>query len=449
LIMENMKTWDKGHKLDKQIEKFTVGNDRETDLLLAPFDILGSLAHASMLGSIGILSKKETIQLTGELKNIYEIIQSGDFQIEPDVEDIHSQVEKNLIEKLGDTGKKIHTGRSRNDQVLVDLHLFIRDKLSQVVLATAELAEVLIRMSNRYRDKLLPGYTHYQVAMPASFGLWFASFAESLADDLLVCKAAYGISDQNPLGSGAGFGSSFPLDRKMTTRLLGFKDMRYNVMHAMKSRGKLEQVAAQALAAVGDTLAKLASDVCLYAGQDYGFIELPDEYTTGSSIMPHKKNPDLFEMIRGYCNQLRALPNEIAMISSNLHTGYHREFQLMKEPLLEGFEVLLNCLNILIKVIPGMIVKSVDLKQEKYRYLFSVEEVNKHVQNGLPFREAYLKIAKDIESGKYTQVLELQHTHEGSIGNLCNDEVQKKIDERISDFNFGAANRALEGLLEE
>ncbi|MBL7111218.1 MAG: argininosuccinate lyase [Bacteroidales bacterium] len=443
-----MKTWDKGYKLDEQVEKFTVGSDRVTDLVLAPYDILGSLAHASMLGSIGILSKKETLQLTGELKNLYKIIQSGDFQIEPDVEDIHSQVEKHLIEKLGDLGKKIHTGRSRNDQVLVDLHLFIRDKLALVVKVTAELAKVLIGMSNRHKEMLLPGYTHYQVAMPASFGLWFASFAESLADDLLVCQAAYRMSDQNPLGSGAGFGSSFPLDRKLTTRLLGFRDMRYNVMHAMKSRGKLEQIAAQALASVGDTLSKLASDVCLYAGQDYGFIELPGEYTTGSSIMPHKKNPDLFEMIRGYCNRLRALPNEIAMISSNLHTGYHREFQLMKEPLFEGFEVLLNCLRILIKVIPELGIRSADLNQEKYRYLFSVEEVNRHVLNGLPFREAYRKIAKDIESGDYSPGQDLQHTHEGSIGNLCNDEVLNKIDERLREFNFQTGNKALQKLLE-
>jgi len=444
-----MKTWDKGYKLDKQVEKFTVGSDRETDLVLAPYDILGSLAHAMMLGSIGILSDEETVQLTVELKNIYRTIESGDFKIEPDVEDIHSQVEKQLTEKLGDLGKKIHTGRSRNDQVLTDLHLFIRDKLSHVVKATGELAEVLIGMSDKNKKMLLPGYTHYQVAMPASFGLWFASFAESLADDLLVCHTAYMISDQNPLGSGAGFGSSFPLKRKLTTGLLGFGDMRYNVMHAMKSRGKLEQLTAQALASVGDTLAKLASDVCLYAGQDYGFIELPDEYTTGSSIMPHKKNPDLFEMIRGFCNRLRALPNEMAMISSNLHTGYHREFQLMKEPLFEAFDVLIDCLNILKKVIPGLGIKSVDLKQEKYNYLFSVEEVNRYVQNGLPFREAYQKVAGEIENGEYTPGHDIQHSHEGSIGNLCNDEVLQKVNERIRNFNFETANKALSELLEE
>ncbi len=443
-----MKTWDKGYKLDEMVEKFTVGSDRSTDMALAPYDILGSIAHALMLGSVGILNKNETKQLTGELKNLYRIIQSGEFQIEPDVEDIHSQVEKHLIEKLGDLGKKIHTGRSRNDQVLVDLHLFIRDKLALVVRETVELAKVLIGMSNLHKEVLLPGYTHYQVAMPASFGLWFASFAESLADDLLSCQAAYTMSDQNPLGSGAGFGSSFPLDRKMTTRLLGFRNMRYNAMHAMRSRGKLEQFTAQAMASVSDTLSKLASDVCLYAGQDFGFIELPDEYTTGSSIMPHKKNPDLFEMIRGYCNRLRALPNEIAMISSNLHTGYHREFQLLKEPLFEGFEVLLNCIRILNKVMPGLGINSVDLKQEKYRYLFSVEEVSRHVGNGLPFREAYQRIARDIESGAYSPNQDLQHTHEGSIGNLCNDEVVNKIDERLHDFNFETGSKALQELLD-
>jgi argininosuccinate lyase len=443
-----MKTWDKGYKLDEQVEKFTVGSDRETDLVLAPYDILGSLAHARMLGSAGILSRKETSRVAGALKSMFRDIQSGDFRIEPGVEDIHSQVEKRLIEKLGDLGKKIHTGRSRNDQVLVDLHLYIRDKILDIVRATADLAKVLINLSNKHKEMLLPGYTHYQVAMPASFGLWFASFAESLADDLLVCRVACAMADQNPLGSGAGFGSSFPLDRKLTTRLLGFKDLRYNVMHAMKSRGKLEQTAAQALASIGDTLAGLASDICLYAGQDFGFIKLPDEYTTGSSIMPHKKNPDLFEMIRGHCNRLRALPNEMAMIATNLHTGYHREFQLMKKPLFEGFEVLNDCLNMLIKVIPEMGIIQADLKQEKYRYLFTVEAVNRYVRAGMPFREAYRKVAQDIENGNYSPEQDMMHTHEGSTGNLCNDEVLAKIDERVNDFDFVTAKKALQKLLE-
>ena len=441
-----MKTWDKGYKLDGQVEQFTVGSDRETDLELAVFDVLGSIAHTTMLGSIGLLNGRESKQLISELKAIFRLIHSGEFKIEQDVEDIHSQIEKHLIEKLGSLGKKIHAGRSRNDQVLVDLHLYVRDRIFQVVQAMERLAKVLLGLSNTHKDKLLPGYTHYQVAMPSSFGLWFASFAECLADDLLACQAAYLFADQNPLGSGAGFGSSFPLDRKMTTRLLGFRDMRYNVVHAMKSRGRLEQASARALASIADTLARLASDVCLYAGQDYGFIELPDELTTGSSIMPHKKNPDLFELIRGYCNRLRALPNEIAMISSNLHTGYHREFQLIKEPLFKGFEIMSNCLDMLIKVLPMLKINAIDPGQEKYRYLFSVEEVNRRVQEGIPFRDAYREIAEDIEKGRFSPVPEIQHIHEGSIGNLCNEEIQAKIDRRMDSFDFETAQKALNNL---
>ena len=425
-----MKLWDKGIPADQRTEEFTVGKDRELDLLLAPFDILGSLAHAAMLEKIGLLRSSEGKELKVTLQELYRLSMTGELIIEKGVEDIHSQVEKTLTQKLGDTGKKIHTARSRNDQVLLDIHLFTRDKIANLAHLTLKLSERLLLLSEQHRKTILPGYTHFQVAMPASFGLWFASFAESMADDLFLLNASFQISNQCPLGSAAGFGTSLPIDRSFTSGLLGFGDLRYNSMHAMNTRGKMEKIAAQAVASLALTLSKLATDICLYMGEDMGFIKFPESLTTGSSIMPHKKNPDLFELVRGKCNKLQALPVAIGQVLTNLPSGYHRDFQLIKEDYLNCYEDLSGCLEIMIYALPEIQVIPPDLNQEKYRYMFSVEEVNKLVIRGIPFRDAFRLITEKIKNGSFKPDTNLNHTHEGSLGNLCNDKIRKKLEQR-------------------
>ncbi len=430
------KLWQKTTEVNKEIEKFTVGKDREMDLFLAPFDVQGSLAHITMLQSIGLLSKEELALLSSELKEIYKEISEGNFVIEDGVEDVHSQIELLLTQKLGDVGKKIHSGRSRNDQVLVDLKLFTRQALKEIVLHTQELFEVLLSLSEKYKDHLLPGYTHLQIAMPSSFGLWFGAYAESLTDDVLMLLSAYKIANKNPLGSAAGYGSSFPLNRQLTTDLLGFQLLNYNVVYAQMGRGKTERNVASALASLAGTLGKLAMDVCLYINQNFGFISFPENLTTGSSIMPHKKNPDVFELIRAKCNKIQSLPNEIALITANLPSGYHRDLQIIKESFLPAFETLHDCLSIAIYTLPQISVKENILKDEKYKYLYSVEVVNNLVLQGLPFRDAYKKVGVDIEQGKFEVPSSLHHTHEGSLGNLMNEEIAKSMNDLLSQFQF-------------
>jgi len=443
-----MKLWEKGNQSEKFIEEFTVGQDPDLDLYLAPYDILGSIAHVLMLKDVGLLEDEETSRLQSELITLYRESANGHFTIENGIEDVHSQVEAILSRRLGDTGKKIHTGRSRNDQVLVDLHLFIRDQIREIVLKMKDLAETLLGLSEQYKNYLLPGYTHFQVAMPSSFGLWFGCFAESLADDLLVFRAAYHFANQNPLGSGAGFGTSFPINRKRTTELLGFDDLSYNVMYAMNKRGRTEKAMAQAISSVADTLGKLSSDLCMYMGQDFGFVSLPGKFTTGSSIMPHKSNPDVFELVRGYCNQFISLPNEISLIVSNLPTGYHRDFQLIKESFIPSIYKIKSCITIVNQILPELKIEEIDMSCGKYKYIFSVEEVNKLVMKGVPFRDAYREIADKIEKGEYQSSPDIKHTHEGSMGNLCNERISEKIQNRILEFNFEKEQKALQKLLE-
>jgi argininosuccinate lyase len=441
------KLWQKDKDSLSEVTRFTVGNDRELDLLMARFDVLGSLAHIQMLESVGLLQKEEGDKLGAELKNIYKKIVAGNFKIDDGVEDIHSQVEILLTETLGDIGKKIHSGRSRNDQVLVDVKLFLRDELESLVGLMKELFDLLQEQSEKNKDKMLPGYTHQQLAMPSSFGLWFGAYAESLVDDAITLQAAYHITNKNPLGSAAGYGSSFPLNRTMTTRLLGFEDLNYNVVYAQMSRGKTEKIVASALSNVAGTLGKLSTDVCLYLNQNFGFISFPDELTTGSSIMPHKKNPDVFELIRAKCNSIQALPNEITLITGNLPSGYHRDWQMLKELLFPALATLKDCLRMAILMLSKVEVKSDILADEKYKYLFSVEEVNKLVLSGTPFRDAYRKVGQDIEKGNFKYSTNVHHTHEGSIGNLANDQIKRMMDEAIAKFNFGQAKEALEKLL--
>jgi argininosuccinate lyase len=428
------KLWQKDVKVNEEIDTFTVGKDRELDLLLADSDVIGSLAHIRMLESIGLLKKEELISLTQELKEIYDLIVQGGFIIEDGVEDVHSQVELMLTKKLGDTGKKIHSGRSRNDQVLLDLKLFMRKEIFNISDRINMLFERLISLSNAQKDVLLPGYTHLQIAMPSSFGLWFGAYAESLADDLGVLRSAYDLVNRNPLGSAAGYGSSFPLNRQMTTDLLGFESMNYNVVYAQMGRGKAERVLANAMSVVAETLAKFAMDVCLYMGQNHGFLSFPDEYTTGSSIMPHKKNPDVFELIRARCNKLKALPNEISMITTNLPSGYHRDLQMIKESFVPAFENLKECLYMTWFMLEKIRVKEELLKEDKYKYLFSVELVNELVLGGMAFRDAYVEVGRRIAEGNYTIPENLHHTHEGSIGNLCNDKIQERAAKEIEYF---------------
>ena len=448
-----MKLWQKANtSVSDKIEAFTVGRDRELDLQLAEFDVLSSLAHARMLESIGLLTGLELAALRAELKTLYQEIQAGSFVIEEGVEDVHSQVELRLTRRLGEAGKKIHSGRSRNDQVLTDLKLYLRDRLGRVVSETKRLFDLLLELSEKPRDVLLPGYTHLQIAMPSSFGLWFGAYAESLVDDLIVVGAAYQISNKNPLGSGAGYGSSFPLNRAMTTELLGFQSLHRNAVYAQMSRGKTEQTAAVALAAVATTLARLATDVCLYNSQNFGFLTLPDELTTGSSIMPHKKNPDVAELLRARTNRLRALPNELALLLTNLPSGYHRDLQLTKEILMPAFEELLNCLDITNFTLTNIRVNADIFRDNRYDAIFSVERVNELVLTGVPFREAYRQTAQEIAGGAYRpsgarSVAGLNHTHEGSLGNLGNDQIRAEMERVVADFNFEKTERAVKDLL--
>ncbi|MCK7556981.1 argininosuccinate lyase [Chitinophaga sedimenti] len=417
------------------------------DTYLAPFDVLGSLAHIAMLQSINLLERDELTVLQQELKNIYKEITSGDFKLEEGVEDIHSQVELLLTRRLGEVGKKIHSGRSRNDQVLVDLKLFLRHELEVLVAEVKSLFDLLQQQSEAYKDHLLPGYTHLQIAMPSSFGLWFGAYAESLVDDLTVLQGAYKTVNKNPLGSAAGYGSSFPLNRTMTTQLLGFEDLNYNVVYAQMGRGKTEKIVAFALSGIAATLSKMAMDACMFMNQNFGFIGFPDELTTGSSIMPHKKNPDVWELIRSHCNKLQALPNEVAMMTVNLPSGYHRDLQLLKESLFPAFGTLTSCIRMAKLMIENIKVKENILQDEKYKYLFSVEVVNNLVLEGLPFREAYKKVGLDIENGSFTTGTKVNHTHEGSIGNLCTAQIKGMMDKVLADFNFDKVNKAVEALL--
>ena len=442
-----MKLWEKSVQVTDEIDKFTVGHDRELDLYLAPYDVLGSMAHVTMLHSIGLIADDELPQLLSELKRIYEIAQSGDFVIEDGIEDVHSQVELMLTRKLGDMGKKIHSGRSRNDQVLVDLKLFTRAKLREVADAVRALFAELQKQSERYKDELMPGYTHLQVAMPSSFGLWFGAYAESLADDMLFLEAAYRLTNRNPLGSAAGYGSSFPLNRQMTTDLLGFDTMDYNVVYAQMGRGKMERNVAFALASVAGTVAKLAFDACMFNSQNFAFVKLPDECTTGSSIMPHKKNPDVFELIRARMNRLQALPQEMVLIMNNLPCGYFRDLQELKEAFLPAFDRLIDCLHMATYIIERIKVNEHILDDPRYDAMFSVEEVNRLAAAGTPFRDAYKKVGLDIEAGKFKPNKQIHHTHEGSIGNLCTERIKQLMDSTYDRFGFDKVDAAVEALL--
>lgn len=441
-----MKLWQKDKTSLKEVDKFTVGKDQEMDMHLARFDILGSIAHITMLESIGLLTAGELHTLTSGLRSMLKSVESGDFKVEKDVEDIHSQVELSLTRQLGDVGKKIHSGRSRNDQVLVDIKLFLRSAIEELALETKDLFDLLIVQSEKYKDHLLPGYTHFQLAMPSSFGLWFGAYAESLVDDLITLQAAYRIVNKNPLGSAAGYGSSFPLNRTMTTQLLGFEDLNYNVVYAQMGRGKTERIVASAFANIAGSLGKLSMDACLFLNQNFGFISFPQELTTGSSIMPHKKNPDVFELIRARCNQLLSLPNDIALSTANLPSGYHRDMQLLKEMLFPSIQNLKDCIRMAQLMISNIRVKEDILADDKYKFLFSVEEVNKLVLEGVPFRDAYKKVGADIENGNYNPERSVHHTHEGSIGNLCLDQIRSSMAKVLADFNFQHADNALKSL---
>lgn len=443
-----MKLWQKNTESLKEVETFTVGKDRELDLFLAPYDVLGSLAHIKMLNSVGLLNSAELTELQKELKDIYKDIDAGNFSLEEGVEDIHSQVEFLLTKKLGDSGKKIHSARSRNDQVILDLKLFLRKEIEKLVLDVKGFFDLLQTQSEKYKDYLLPGYTHLQLAMPSSFGLWFGAYAESLVDDLITLHGAWEVTNKNPLGSAAGFGSSFPIDRQMTTRLLGFEALNYNVVYAQMSRGKTERILSQALANIAATLSRMSMDMCMYLNQNFGFISFPDELTTGSSIMPHKKNPDVFELIRGHCNRIQALPNEISMMSANLPSGYHRDFQLLKEHLFPAIKNLKDCIRMATLMLENIDVKKDILADEKYQYLFTVEEMNKLVLQGIPLRDAYKKIGGDVENKSFKTDMKVKHTHEGSIGNLQNDAINKMMENVINRFNFTKVNDALQQLLQ-
>lgn len=441
------KLWEKNFEVNKEIERFTVGKDREMDLYLAKYDVLGSMAHITMLESIGLLEKEELDKLLAELKNIYAICERGEFKIDDDVEDVHSQVELMLTQKLGDMGKKIHSGRSRNDQVLVDLKLFTRHELKEVVDHVKILFDELLQKSNQYKDVLMPGYTHLQIAMPSSFGLWFGAYAESLVDDMLFLQAAYKMTNRNPLGSAAGYGSSFPLNRSLTTKLLGFDSMDYNVVYAQMGRGKMERNVAFALATVAGTIAKMAFDACMFNSQNFGFVKLPKECTTGSSIMPHKKNPDVFELIRAKSNKIQSLPQQVMLIMNNLPCGYFRDLQIIKEVFLPAFEDLNDCLKMAAYIINKMEVKEDILDNPMYDPMFSVEEVNKLAASGMPFRDAYKTVGLEIEAGTFKADRNIHHTHEGSIGNLCNDKIEALMNENIAGFHFERIAEAEKNLL--
>lgn len=447
--MTTQKLWEKNVRVDLDVERFTIGKDREMDLYLAPYDVLGSIAHITMLESIGLLTSEELTVLVRELKQIHKLASEGTFAIEEGVEDVHSQVELMLTRKLGDTGKKIHSGRSRNDQVLLDLKLFTRAQIQEIVHLAAGLFRVLIQQSNRYKDVLLPGYTHLQVAMPSSFGLWFGAYAESLVDDMRLLQAAYRICNRNPLGSAAGYGSSFPLNRQMTTDLLGFDSMNYNVVYAQMGRGKMERTVAFALAGIAATLSKLAYDACLYNSQNFAFIKLPDQFTTGSSIMPHKKNPDVFELTRAKCNKIQALPQQITLLSNNLPSGYFRDMQIIKEVFLPSFDELKDCIRITTCMMNEVEVNTHILDDDKYALLFSVEEVNRRVLSGTPFRDAYKQVGLEVEAGQFKPGKQIHHTHEGSIGNLCNDQISMLMQNILDEFSFEKVNEAEKKLIEQ
>lgn len=444
-----MKLWQKNIGSKKEVESFTIGRDPEFDLILAPFDVIGSMAHAIMLEKIGLLSDEELKILLHGLKEIYFEIEKGQFKIENGVEDVHSQVEFLLTKRYGEVGKKLHSGRSRNDQVLVDLKLYYRAAIREVVEVSQELFEVLIELSEKHSKDLMPGYTHTQLAMPSSFGLWFGSFAEGLSEDMGLLEAAYKVANKNPLGSAAGYGSSFPLDRSMTTELLGFEDLHYNVINAQNSRGKTEKTIAFALSGIAGTLNKLAADVCIFMNQHFGFISFPDDLTTGSSIMPHKKNPDVFELIRAKTNQIQGIPNTVTLLLTNMTTGYHRDLQLLKEAIFPGLDSLLDCLKMTSFMLKEIKVKENILSDSFFKHVFSVEVVNKLVLEGIPFRDAYKQVGLDIESDKFhPDQNQVKHTHEGSIGNLCTKEIKTKMRESISKFNFIEAEKSLIALLE-
>ncbi|WP_185870732.1 argininosuccinate lyase [Blattabacterium cuenoti] len=446
-----MKIWEKNNIIkNKEIEDFTSGKDSELDILLAPHDVIGTIAHVIMLENIGLLNKKDLEVLIQELRNIYinEIL-TNHFIINEGIEDIHSQIEFLLTDRLGEVGKKIHSGRSRNDQILVDLKLFVREKIKEIVFIISSFFDFLLELSEQYKNVLVPGYTHYQIAMPSSFGLWFAAYAESLIDDMLLIRTAYRITNKNPLGSAAGYGSSFPLNRKMTTELLGFENLNYNVVYAQMGRGKMERIVTESLSSCARTLSKMAQDICLYLSQNFNFISFPDHLTTGSSIMPHKKNPDVFEIIRAKCNRISSLPNEISLISSNLCSGYHRDFQIIKERFLPVFDELKKCFSIFRYMLNNIIVKNDILKEDKYHYLFSVEVVNKLVKEGYSFREAYQKVGLDIQNGSFKPLTKeiFSHSHEGSIGNLCNQKIRKMMQDVIKEFDFEKIDKVIERLI--
>jgi len=441
------KLWEKSTQVNAKIEAFTIGLDREMDVFLAKYDVLGSMAHIRMLESVGLLESTELEILLIELKNIYKSADEGNFVIEKGVEDVHSQVEMLLTQKLGDIGKKIHSGRSRNDQVLLDLKLFTRNEIENITSSVTGLFDVLIDQSNRYKDVLLPGYTHLQVAMPSSFGLWFGAYAESLADDLQLLLSAWKITNRNPLGSAAGYGSSFPLDRQMTTDLLGFDSMNYNVVYAQMGRGKMERTVANALASVAGTVAKLAFDACMFTSQNFGFIHLPDEFTTGSSIMPHKKNPDVFELTRAKCNKIQSLPQQIMMITNNLPSGYFRDLQIIKEVFIPVFAELTDCLEMTALMMAQVEINTEILKDSRYDFLFSVEEVNRLTLSGVPFRDAYKQVGLEIEAGNFKPDKTVHHTHQGSIGNLCNNEIIAYKNQVLAEFTFEKVRKAEKELL--
>ncbi len=444
-----MKLWEKSTKVNQDIERFTVGRDREMDLYLAPFDVLGSMAHITMLESIGLLEKEELEQLLAELRSIYQLIVDGKFTIEDGVEDVHSQVELMLTRKLGDIGKKIHSGRSRNDQVLVDLKLFMRHEIREITSLTNALFNTLLAQSEKFKEVLMPGYTHLQIAMPSSFGLWFGAYAESLLDDLTVLQAAYQVTNRNPLGSAAGYGSSFPLNRQMTTDILGFESMAYNVVYAQMGRGKTERIVSSALGSIAATLSKLAFDACMFSSQNFGFIKLHDAFTTGSSIMPHKKNPDVFELTRAKCNKIQSVPQQIMMIANNLPSGYFRDLQIIKEIFLPVFDELKDCIRMVDLMMEHIEVNKNILDDDKYKLIFSVEEVNRLASEGMPFRDAYKKVGMDIEAGNFSCDLSVNHTHEGSIGNLCNDQIRLQMQHIIDGFGFEKALHAEDKLIHE
>ncbi|MBR7004311.1 MAG: argininosuccinate lyase [Bacteroidales bacterium] len=441
------KLWDKGYDEDARIDAFTVGHDRELDLELAPYDIMGTIAHITMLETVGLLSKEDLDVLLPELKSLYSLACEGRFEIESDVEDVHSQVELMLTRKLGEVGKKVHTGRSRNDQVLVDLKLYSRARIEKTVHKVESLFKTLQEASEKYKDVLIPGYTHLQVAMPSSFGLWFGAYAESLCDDVTMLKAAWDVVNRNPLGSAAGYGSSAPLDRAMTTKLLGFDDLDYNSVFAQMTRGKMERAVAFAYSSIAETIGRLAYDGCLYSSQNFGFIKLPDALTTGSSIMPHKKNPDVFELVRAHCNKIQGVPNTIRLVTGNLPSGYFRDMQILKEVFFPLFDEMDSCLDIVEYAVRGMEVRTDIMSEPKYRLAFSVEKVNDLVAEGVPFRDAYRKVAASIADGSFDHSGKLSHTHEGSIGNLCNDRIAQRMENLLSGFGFGKVSDAVAALV--